>query len=283
MLIGCDKTRQAVDGNQGTHRTLPQDPNLPNISDPRFRPRLPAAPKAVRNQNPVTLRVSRLDYELKQSLNQALKYAVDATKPQQTALLKDNGLKLVLLPISEFDGFAKALGDPLNIWRTNLHMAYDGTPLSMSPQIKQSVSVDIHDPQNPITYKTDEGWFRLMLTVQESKLGSASINIIPQHYQPKTSVKPRSKWDKMWDGTLFDMLKTTVVIPNTHLLILCRTNRPTLEEYRVTHQPGLFDPEPGQDATVKENHSMGDLLLTYDHWNHPTQMIYVIARANRGL
>ena len=121
------------------------------------------------------------------------------------------------------------------------------------------------------------------LTVQQTKLGQVMLNIIPQHHVPKTRVKPRSAMDKIWDGTLFDRLKIQVPLPRTHLLILCRTNRPTLEEYRAAHNPGLFDYEPGKNAKTKENHSMGDLLLTYDHWGHPTQMVYVFARVKNGL
>lgn len=283
VLPGCDKTRQVVSDRDTPSRTLPQDPHLPNISDPRFQSTMPKPPASSRGQVPVTLRVSRLDFEMGQSLDKALRHAIPATTPTQTAILKDNGLRMMLLPLSEFEDFAKELGQPLNVWRTNLHMSYDGTPLATTPQIAQKVSVDIVDQQLTETYTTNEGWFRLMLSVQQTKLGSVSINFIPQHYLPKTSVFVRSAMDKIWDGTLFDRLKTQVDLPGTHLLVVCRTEHPTLEEYRATHNPGLFDPEPGKDATIKPNHSMGDLLLTYDHWGHPTQMVYVFARVKNGL
>ncbi|MBL4700360.1 MAG: hypothetical protein JKX85_03800, partial [Phycisphaeraceae bacterium] len=200
---------------------------------------------------------------------------------QAQYLLKDNGLRIDLLPISEFEDFAKALGEPLNIWRSNISMAPDGTPLSTTPQIKKQVSIDIHDPQQPQTFVTKGGWFRLMFTVQKVKLGSIELNIIPQHYLPKTSVKPRSPFDKIWDGTLFDMLKTTVTLPNSHLLVITRTQRPTLAEYRQKYKPKLFDVEPGSNAMIKENHNIGDVLLTYNYWNHPVQMVYVIARQSK--
>lgn len=278
-LSACDKTRQAVRDSDAPRVNLPQDPNLPNLSDPRFAPVVPVLDRSSRSQMPVTLRVSRLDFPASLNLSKALAHAVPATDDQTTALLKGNGLKVVLLPLGEFEDFAKALGDPLNIWRSNLQMAYDGTPLSTTPQISRRVSVDITDPQNPMTFTTDQGWFRLMLAVQKARLGDVQLNITPQHYLPKTSVKVRSAMDKIWDGTLFDMLKTTVTLPNTHLLILCRTDRPTLADYRQQNQTGLFDPEPGENAMIKENFSMGDLLLSYDLWGHPTQMVYVIARA----
>jgi hypothetical protein len=117
-----------------------------------------------------------------------------------------------------------------------------------------------------------------MFAVGQSKLGSVTLNITPQHYLPQTSVKVRSPRDKIWDGTLFDQLKSSVDLTGTQLLILRRVERPTLTEYREANNPGLFDPEPGDDARKPNYPSIGDLLLTYDQWGHPTQMVYVIAR-----
>ena len=69
-----------------------------------------------------------------------------------------------------------------------------------------------------------------------------------------------------------------IQLSNSHLLILRRVERPTLAEFRDANQPGLFDAEPGDDATKPTYLSMGDLLLTYDQWGHHTQMVYIIAR-----
>lgn len=278
LLIGCDKTKQVTRDQDKPSYQLPQDPNLPKLSDPRWRPSMPQLPSESRGQKPVTLRISRLDYPLDKNLDKALRYTKPATDINTTRMLKDNGLKMVLLPLSEFENFSKEIGQPLNVWRSNLHMSYDGTPLATTPQITRKLSVDVHDPQLPQTVTTDEGWFRLMLSVQQVKLGSVDLGIVPQHYLPKTSVKPRSAMDKIWDGTLFDNLKATVTLSSSHLLIICRTKRTTLAQYRDRNNIGLFDPEPGEDARKPENFSMGDVLLTYDLWHHPSQMVFVIAR-----
>ena len=259
-------------------QSYPQDPNLPKITDPRYRAQIPTPASGSRGKKSAFLRVSRLDFPLKLKLSHALRHALPVGDYQAQYLLKDNGLRIDLLPLAEFESFAKALGQPLNIWRSNISMAPDGTPLSTTPPIQKQVLVDIHNPQLPQTFRAQQGWFRLMFTVQKVKLGSIELNIIPQHYLPKTSVKPRSPLDKIWDGTLFDMLKTTVTLPNSHLLVITRTQRPTLAEYRQKNKPKLFDVEPGSNAMHKENHSMGDVLLTYDHWGHPAQMVFVIAR-----
>ena len=281
LTSGCISTSNRNTNDDLTRNQLPQDPNLPKITDPRYRAKIPTPLSGSRGKRAILLRVSRLDFPLELKLNQALKHALPAGGPQIQTLLKDNGLRIDLLPIGEFKDFAKALGEPLSVERSNLSVAPDGTPLTTTSQIKDKITIDIHDPQQPKTFVTNRGWFRFMLTVQKIKLGSVELNIIPQHYQPRTSVKPRSVLDQIWDGTLFDMLKTTITLPSSHLLIISRTDRPTLAQYRQKNQPRLFDAEPGDNATRQENASMGDVLLTYDHWGHPAQMVFVIARLAR--
>jgi hypothetical protein len=282
LIPGCDKTKQVTRDANGSAYDLPQDPNLPNLSDPRYRPTVPQLPNQSRGQRPVTLRVSRLDFPLDKQLNHALRYALPGTDATTAALLKDNGLRVALLPMAEFETFAKDMGEPLNVWRSNLQMAYDGTPLATTPQIKKRIAIDMHNPQMPQeTYVTNAGWFRLMLSVHKARLGDVQLGIVPQHYQPTTSVKVRSAMDKIWDGTLFDALNTNVTVANNQLLVICRTDRPTLAQYRQQNKTGTFDPEPGDNAMIRENYSMGDALLTYDLWNHPAQMVFVIARTSR--
>ncbi len=278
LTTGCDKTKQVTHNGYPQRRELPQDPNLPKITDPRFAPSLPKPPDQSRGEKKVVLRVSRLDFEMRQNLNHALRFAKPATDRQTTQMLKEHGLRYELLPMQAFEEFAKEVGDPLNIWRSNLQMAYDGTPISTTPRITKRITIDLTDNQLSETFTTDEGWFRFMFAIQQAKLGSLLLNIPPQHYLPQTSVKVRSPRDKIWDGTLFDQIKSTVDLPNSHLLILRRVERPTLAEFRDANQPGLFDAEPGDDATKPTYLSMGDLLLTYDQWGHHTQMVYIIAR-----
>lgn len=277
-LAGCLTTPKDPFSTQASRRELHQDPNLPNIMDPKYRPTLPQAPKQSRGQQPVVLRISRLDLPLKLNLSKALSKTIPAHKQASVTLLKNNGLRMDLLPIDAFEDFSKSLGEPLNVWRSNLQLAYDGTPLNTTPKIKKRVAIDIHDPQLPQTAVFKKGWFRLMFTVNRVQLGYVELGIIPQHHVPKVSVRPRSALDKIWDGTLLDQLQTTIKLPNTHLLIISRTNRPTLAQYRKDNQIDRFDSEPGDDSTHPLNHSPGDLLLTYNHWNHPAQMVFVIAR-----
>ena len=132
-----------------------------------------------------------------------------------------NGLRIGLLDRSKVRKFVEALPTAFGVRTEQMLGSSHPLPVLQTPRVRGVVTLNLTVPPMAMQKETVTGG-RLQLLARMERDGRAGLvlDLLPHHYVPQLSLKPRSPLEKELDGRIFHELGVRAAVPPTHLLVV---------------------------------------------------------------
>ena len=200
------------------------EPELPDIG--KFRSRIPPEPPTDANETgpTVRLRVTELLLPLQPPTGAAWALARQrGVEPPMAPLWSQNGLNACIVHRDVLEDFFAAIPEPKRIGQRR--MLASRRPIALSPsardRVRQSRRVTLTMPDGTVRKLTlRKGNCRLLVQAQPQPDGALLVHLTPQHFRPRTTIRPRSRLEKQLDGRVFDEFRLQARLAPDHVLLV---------------------------------------------------------------
>lgn len=193
---------------------------------------------------------------------------------------RGNGLRIGVIDRGELGRFGQLMPDPIGSGESTLIQSPRLAPLFESAQLSEALrfEVDLTKPPYPRQTVAVKGGgnsrLRLLARVQTLDDGRYQLVIVPQHYVPsRFDLIPRSPFDKMLDGSVFDPLTARVTLgPNQIAIVAMHWPWPEGWTGPISERP-LQDAEPQQPPPATSGPRTGNREADSSEENQTPQPI----------